>query len=352
MCPTKEALLELITKIGFLKLSEDKETVSYNLDENLAIYLIKNVPFGMKKCDVIKKFEISDQKYNRLYNQSIYWILESTDKDAHLNIKNSLRELYIQDIKVKFDILTKSVIIKNLKTLVEKNLYKKEAKNLGIGSPRDKDRRKNSESSNNSNNFSWRKGSDGAYDPKNSFDSSGRNYYNRNKKKGYYNRNRFNSDSGNPSTNNNNNYRNKNSIGEREREEIEIDVSSLKYSLNIKYKYSFKQMKNFLESLQKTDAFKEPPKFLSSEIDEIILKEKVKDITVFDSLINVFDKGEEEQNKNNTGEKNNNQQQFGNKPLKPGFPKMNPLSSLPKMFNKFDMVAGNIPQYGDNNKDK
>lgn len=375
--PSKETLAEGLSKLDFFKLSEDKQTIYYNINEDIAIFLILNLPLKMTKSEVATKLEILDLKYSRLYKQSLFWVLATNDKEAQICIKNSLRELYIDSIKIKFDYFNKSQLVKNMKDLIDKNSYKKEAKNLGIGynSP---GKRKNSDSSygsggsgyrqgkgyykgsgnygetnsNNSDNFSWRKGSNNG-GAKNSFDSSGKyyggNYYKGNYQKGNFNfkRNRFNSDGNNT---NNNKYKNS-------EEEIEIDVSSLKYSLNIKYKYTFQEMKNLYEQLKKENYFNDPPKFLSEGLDEILIKDKPKEVQVLDNLIEEYEKKDEGKEKEETKQGGNNSNtSSGTKPTNNNnsaskiednkIPKMNPLSSLPKMFNKFDMIAGNIPQWG------
>jgi hypothetical protein len=228
-----------------------------------------------------------------------------------------------------------------MKEGIEKLTYKNEVKNL-CASPRD--RRKNSNYSNGSgsksnnyykgsgsnasDHFSWRKGSSGSGSGrKGGYDNKG--YYKN--KKGSYKRTRFNSDP-------DNRYKNPSSFDE---DEMEIDISSLKYPLNIRFKYSFKDVKSYLENLKKNDFLKEQPKFLSEGIDEIVIKDadKHKEILVLDSLIEEFEKVGPKEYK--VVEENEINPDFENNKI----PKMNPLSSLPKMFNKFDMVAGNIPQW-------
>lgn len=324
---TKEKLIEGLSKYPFLKISEDKETISYIIDEKISVFKIQYFPMNLSKMEIASKLEIFDLKYDRFYKRNIYWLLVTNDKETQICVKNSLRELYIEDIKIKFENYSYNQLLKNMKEGIEKLTYKNEVKNLCV-SPKDK--RKNSNFSSGSNNksnyyknrpsnisdhFSWRKGSNISSGKK--YDNK---YYNKSKKFNYK-RSRFNSDPDN---------RYKNAAFD---EELEIDVSSLKYPLNIKFKYSFKDVKSYLECLKKNNFLSQQPKFLSDGIDEIIIKnaDQHKEILVLDSLIEEFEKVEEI--KDNYDKDNNK------------IPRVNPLSSLPKMFNKFDMVAGNIPQW-------
>ncbi|MCQ2817578.1 MAG: hypothetical protein MJ252_09970 [archaeon] len=363
---TVENLTESLSKIDFLKLSEDKQTVSYNLDDEIQVFQILSIPIKMTKEEVAKKLELLDLKYSRLYKKSIYWYLSTNDKETQICAKNALRELYIDETKIKYENFSKGQLLKNIRIQIEKNSYKKDAKNLGVHSPNSpnqnsNEKRKGSDASYGSggsgygykpknnfgkkgenyssgDNFSWRKGSGNAGNFKSSFDSSGK-YGGHFKDSGYkgksYKRNRFNSD-----INTGGKFRNQ---GNYMDEEIEIDVSSIKYPLTIKYKYTFQDLKNCFEKCKKEGYFNEPPKYLSQGIDEILVQEggAQKDLVVLDSLINEFEKKEDtkESEDIHSGEQ---------KPViivgETTIPKMNPLASMPKMFNKFDMVAGNIPQ--------
>lgn len=327
---TREKIVETLSKIPFLKIEEDQETVSYIIHDDIIIYKMLNFPWKMTKDDIAKKLEILDLKYERFYKSSIYWILVTNDKETQICVKNILRELYIDDIKIKFENISKTQLIKSLKDIVDKTRYKNESKNLGDSSHK---YRKNSNFSNNSTNktkethkgsanmisenFSWRKGSNAS---SSGIKSDNKGYFYKNKNK--FKRSRFNSDSDTK-------LKYKNNF----EEEVEIDVDSLKYPLSIKYKYSFKDVKLYLELLKKNDFFKKKPTFFNNEIDEIIINEgdNVKDFSTLDSLIETFEK---EDNKKDIENKNNNE---GNV-----IPKVNPLSSLPKMFNKFDRIPGNI----------
>ena len=92
-------------------------------------------------------------------------------------------------------------------------------------------------------------------------------------------------------------------------------------------------MKQYFNKIDNSNLLKEPPKYLSDNANDI-LNDKPKQLVALDKLIKEFEKNEPKIN-----------QQFNpnNKDLN-GFkiPKMNPLMSMPKVFNKFDIVPGNM----------
>ncbi|MCQ2820343.1 MAG: hypothetical protein MJ252_24005 [archaeon] len=356
MFVNEDKFTDILSKIDFLKVSEDKQTVTYELDSNITVFQILNIPFLMGKQEVIKRLELTNLIYSRLYKKSLYWILSTNDKETQICAKNTLRELYIDDFKIKAELFNKTQLTKIMRDQVDKNAYNKEIKSLGVdlANPSSSGKRKNSSgscgsngsgkgikadtNSNNSDNFSWRKGSGNAANSsgKNSFDNGGKGYYGGRHKGDYgygkggkgFKRNRFNSDyAGNRPPKKNENFH------EVKEEEIEIDISKLKYPLTLKYKYSFQEMKECLNKLQNEGAFKEPPKFLSEGLEEILIQDntKLKEITALDSLINDFDPKEKA------------------KEYKAEIPKSNPIASFPNMFNKFDMVSGNFPSMQPNN---
>ena len=94
----------------------------------------------MNKTEVEKHIDLANLQFSRLYKKSFYWILATNDKETVICSQNSLRELIFDDTKVKYD-------MKN----------QKEAKNLGI--KKNEKKQDDKTSNNDSDAFSWRKGS-------------------------------------------------------------------------------------------------------------------------------------------------------------------------------------------------
>lgn len=335
----KDVLLSCLKKCDFLKVAENGETAVYEIPEGFTVFSILNFPAKMTKQEVEKAIELDNLSFSRLYKKSLYWVLATNDKETSICSQNSLRELVIDDTKIKYDMKNKGQVMKIIKELMDKNSYQKEAKNLGIQKKPEK-KFDDKASNNDSEAFSWRKGSGDRFSSFNDVEKP--IFKNKNKN---FKRNRFNSDNA-PSR-----FQRNNQPKEKEVEEIEIDISNLKYSLNIKYKYSYQDMKQYLNKLKDQKFFEQAPKFLIEKNEEII-SEKPKEIQVLDKLIEKFEKNETKKTETVTQPSTNPLSKFDapveqNSNVK--IPKMNPLCSMPKMYNKFDMIPGNIPQW--NNKE-
>ncbi len=89
-------------------------------------------------------------------------------------------------------------------------------------------------------------------------------------------------------------------------------------------------MKKYFQKIDKLNLLTEP-NYLSDNAKDI-LNDKPKQLVALDKLIEEFEKNEPKIN-----------QPITNKDLSGvKIPKMNPLMSMPKVFNKFDMVPGNM----------
>ena len=89
-------------------------------------------------------------------------------------------------------------------------------------------------------------------------------------------------------------------------------------------------MKKYFQKIDKLNLLTEP-NYLSDNAKDI-LNDKPKQLVALDKLIEEFEKNEQKIN-----------QPITNKDLSGvKIPKMNPLMSMPKVFNKFDMVPGNM----------
>ena len=154
---SKEILINLLKKCDFLKLSDENETATYDLPEGITVFSILNIPPKMSKKEVEKNIELDNLQFSRLYKKSFYWILSTNDKETIICSQNSLRELIFDDTKVKYDMKNKNQLMKIIKEQIDRNSYQKEAKNLGI--KKNEKKYDDKTSNNDSDAFSWRKGS-------------------------------------------------------------------------------------------------------------------------------------------------------------------------------------------------
>ena len=333
---SKDDLISLIEKYcEFFVLSEDKESVKYELPEGMTVFSILNIPPKYNKEEVKNDIELINLQYNRLYKKGFYWILSTIDKETIICVQNSLRELIFDEMRIKFIHNNKNQILKSMKDKLDKNSYQKDTKYLGINNGYGKKNYPKKDSGDDA--FSWRKGSNGN---KSSFDYGEKPY----KKGGYYKykRNRFNS--GDDGRKYKNYYKYQNYYNNNNNQEIEIDISNLKYPLTIKNKYSFGDIKDYFEKIKKMPE-SEKPLFQNEDLIDIISKTK-KDIVALDELIESNEKSKNKENsgkKVNTSEKKFNTNMNINNNVAPTIkiPKMNPLSGMSKTFNKFDVVPGN-----------
>ena len=173
--------------------------------------------------------------------------------------------------------------------------------------------------SKNNNNY-LRKNSSSSYNSYHSYNSFG-------KKK--YRRERFNSDGNKSNHKNFNYYNNNNIINNNNNQEIEIDINKIKYNLIIKNKYSLNDIKKIYDELLIKKILNKKPKFHNE--DEIV-DDKIKKIVCFNEIKESLNINSESFiPKRFIDINNNNNNNIGMK-----LPKNNPLSGLPKNFNKFD----------------
>jgi hypothetical protein len=163
------------------------------------------------------------------------------------------------------------------------------------------------------NYYNLRKNSSSSYNSYHSYNSYGKNKYKRE---------RFNSD-GNKLNHKNYNYYNNNNNNQ----EIEIDINKIKYNLIIKNKYSLYDIKKIYDELRLKKILDIKPKFNNE--DEIV-DDKIKKIACFNEIKESLNINSESYIPKKYIEINKN---IGMK-----LPKNNPLSGLPKNFNKFDFT--------------
>lgn len=128
----------------------------------MIVFSILNIPSKLNKEEVKNHIELINLQYNRLYKKGFYWILSTIDKETVICVQNSLRELIFDEIRIKYIHNNKNQILKNMKDKMDKNIYQKDAKYLGINNNYSRNNYKKGKGSDaDSDAFSWRKGSGG-----------------------------------------------------------------------------------------------------------------------------------------------------------------------------------------------
>ena len=282
--------LNLLKKCNFLNINE--EIAEYDEKQINCIFICEE---NILDEDMIKALRyLKNVKYERFYRKNNYkWIFvpELESKENFVN--------FIKQNNIKMFNLKKSSIINNIN-------YQKESFGL-------KDKRKNSDYNNNSNQ-KWRKYSKNYIPHKNSIHNN--NYY-----KAYKGRERFNSDGYNY-TKNGSNYHNP----IKKIEKIEVELSEIKYPLIINYKYSINNLKDIYQKLKKENSFNIKPSYLVEENE--IISNRPKDIDIFNTSLNFIKKAQASKNED-LGEDNERKMKI---------PKYNPLCQMKKNFNKFDPI--------------
>jgi hypothetical protein len=74
----------------FLQISEDQETVTYNLSDKLTIISILNLPHTLSKAELTNLFKI--EGVLRFYKKSLFWVLVTEDLDMVKQVEARLKE--------------------------------------------------------------------------------------------------------------------------------------------------------------------------------------------------------------------------------------------------------------------
>jgi hypothetical protein len=299
--------VNILKQCDFLNISEN--IVEYNEEEINNIFIIDETFLNEYLIKQIRN--IKNVVFNRFYKKPNFkWVFVPT-KQSKENFMS-----FMKNKNIKMFNLKKSSIVNNINYLKESN---------GL-----KDRRKNSDFSNNGNN-KWRKFSKNYASHKGSYNS---NYYNNNNNnyyKGHKGRERFNSDTNNYTKNNNNEYFYGNNINSpnKKTEKIEVEIGEIKYPLTINYKYSINNIKDLYQKLKQDNYFQNKPDYLV-ENNEIISNEP-KELEILKNI------STSSNIKKETQAFNRNELE-GNNCNKIKIPKFNPLSQMKKNFNKFDAI--------------
>jgi hypothetical protein len=316
---TEEESLKLLKNCDFLKISED--TATYDEEQINCVFICEE---SLINDEILKEIKnLKDVNYNRLYKKNNYkWVFvpEVKNRETFSN--------YLKEKNIKMFNLKKSSIINSI-------IYYKESYDL-------KDRRKNSDYSNNGGN-KWRKYSKNGYSGQHK-GSHNSNYYNNNNyyHKGYKGRERFNSDGYN--NNKNYNYYNYNSNEQNKSKkqtqtQIEVEIGEIKYPLTINHKYSINYLNNVYLKLKKENFFDKKPDYLVEENE--IINTKPKDIEITSNINTSPSSPSPNKDKGTQAFENDNKEVENKTNLKMKIPKNNPLSQMKKAYNKFDAIPQN-----------
>jgi hypothetical protein len=161
-CKNKSELLELLTQIPFINISGDKESAIININDNLVVFSFINIPQKLAKSEVLFKLGFdseNDESILRFYKKSLLWNLVVLKDKVDLYERN-FKKINFSDGNLKYELINKNQMIKNINKQIQILNYQKETQNLQVDSD------KNSERSikenynmdrTNSGVFSWRK---------------------------------------------------------------------------------------------------------------------------------------------------------------------------------------------------
>jgi hypothetical protein len=161
----KEELFKDLKSIEYIKVSDDNETGSININENIVVFSLINLPQKLSKEEVLKNLGIDTELIIRLYKKCLFWILVTEKPQSEL-IEKKLSCVTFGDSKLKYDMITKAQMMKSINKQIQTVSYHKEAHDLKVELSNKKNEKSNYNSNNyNSNNkdrtnseaFSWRK---------------------------------------------------------------------------------------------------------------------------------------------------------------------------------------------------
>jgi hypothetical protein len=153
-------------QISFFKISEDKESVNITIEDDLVVISFINVPQKLTKLELLLKlgFESeNDKSIVRFYKKSLFWNLAIL-KDKLEFCEKNFKQINFGDGNLKYDVMNKSQMIKNINKQIQTLNYHKETQNLKVDSGKKIESSGNGNYNSNSNKdrtnseaFSWRK---------------------------------------------------------------------------------------------------------------------------------------------------------------------------------------------------
>lgn len=164
----KNRLIEILKKFDNIKLAEDNESGNFIIDENIVVFSFINVPQKMTREEVAVKLGVDLQSGSRFYKRSLFWILVTTQSEAG-DYEKKFRNVNFGDGNLKYDMINRMQLMKNINKQIQTLSYHKEAHDLKVDSGKKSENMKSNYGSNNSNNnsnnkdrtnseaFAWRK---------------------------------------------------------------------------------------------------------------------------------------------------------------------------------------------------
>lgn len=266
-------------KEGLIKLSSSGE-VQVVLSEEFNLYNLINVPNKMTNSEVLNLLALQESEVRRIYKQSLYWYIVIDDNSVNAKLRQLLesRTVKVNDLDLKYDLTPARSLRKTIMKKTQHLNYIKETDDLKASSPQSnrKDsevKNYNSNLSNTSEHFSWRKKSDVSNNSNDNNLSNGKKdkpvsaFSQSSNANGFPRRERFNSDP-------NEKYTPKYTRVE----EVVIDPKLVNYTLKISNKYSTREMFDFYSNM-KDKLSKTSPTF--NLLVEEVCNDKAKDCTTF-----------------------------------------------------------------------
>lgn len=162
---SKDKLIEKLSQLPYIKLSEDKESGSFIIDDKIVVFSFINVPQKMNKEEVMSKLNIETSTAVRFYKRSLFWILVTSQEYAE-SYDKKFRGVNFGDGNLKFDMINRIQLLKNINKQIQTLNYHKEAHDLKVDSGKKAEISKSNYGSNNSSYnkdrtnseaFAWRK---------------------------------------------------------------------------------------------------------------------------------------------------------------------------------------------------
>lgn len=138
-CKTINELLQIVEKLPYVKYSEDKNILYYDILDEMISFSIINIPQNINKNDILKKLELEMVPGLRLFKKSLFWILTlNADERKRKLIEEKIKNLRFDDGNmmesskpfIKYDLMTKADLMKTFYKHIQTNSYQKESQSL------------------------------------------------------------------------------------------------------------------------------------------------------------------------------------------------------------------------------
>ena len=251
------------------------------LPENTVLYTFINSPFSYTLQNVVEFLQLKASDYSRLYKQSLFWVLVSSNDAFNASFDRVYKALTVEEDKPLKCNVTSARMLRNaiVKAIQHDNNYMKDTGSLKADGSNS---RKNSTNVQGET-MSWRKKSDVSDLSVNN--SKKANYGENNAKK---RRQRFKSDPNESfkrgshyDYNNNSSTTAGNGKGSGCKEEMQIPLDNVKYPIIIKYKYSNKEIIECYNKLSSSvNSGSSSNELFKKEFEDIMLVNSFKQLSI------------------------------------------------------------------------